>query len=203
MAGLGPSVPSGLTPQPTPVCNQAEDRTRPAAGQTPTTARSQPVLAHQRLDISARSSNFQSTTPLVARQLTLRRRSDTLMVGQKGGLKFLYTDTRNLHPLIAEVVAPAANRNAFSKICRPESQYGCSVPGTALTQITRELRMQSHAVAYALRLWLRSIPKQITRIASPKIVAGSETSTALVSYQLLISQPNMTYRVDWSWHRTA
>ena len=27
----------------------------------------------------------------VARQLTLRRRSDTLMVGQKGCLKFLYT----------------------------------------------------------------------------------------------------------------
>jgi hypothetical protein len=95
VAGLGPSVPSGLIQQPTPVCNQAEDRARPAAGQTPKTARNQPVLAHQRLDISAQSSNFQSTTPLVERQLTLRRRSDTLMVGQKGCLKFLYTAAHN------------------------------------------------------------------------------------------------------------
>ena len=82
VAGLGPSVPSGLNQQPTPVCNPAKDRARPAARQTPKTAGNQPVLAHQRLEISAQSGNFQSTTPLVERQLTFRRRTDTLMVGQ-------------------------------------------------------------------------------------------------------------------------
>jgi hypothetical protein len=91
LAGHRQSVPSSLTRQPTSVCDQAEGHSQPAAGQTPKTARSQPVLAHQRLDIFAQSRNFQSTKPLVERQLTLRRRSHTSMVGQKGCLKFLYT----------------------------------------------------------------------------------------------------------------
>jgi hypothetical protein len=60
VAGLGPSVPSGLSLRPTAVCNQAEDRARPAAGETPKTARNQPVLAHQRLDVSAQSRIFSS-----------------------------------------------------------------------------------------------------------------------------------------------